>query len=131
MRIRKRQVPLPFSSLSPLPLSDPLLRRTPPVQLHLQLPSSDPPNLHPYACDSAAYHTNNALVSNQIPPSLFFLHSIWDFSVFFWAARSIDEWSLKSLMGLSDFSCAGEEGSARTTRFQVTIQSPHFCSSSK
>ncbi|XP_023526164.1 uncharacterized protein LOC111789724 [Cucurbita pepo subsp. pepo] len=61
MRIRKRQVPLPFSSLSPLPLSDPLLRRTPPVQLHLQLPSSDPPNLHPYACDSAAYHTNNAL----------------------------------------------------------------------
>ncbi|XP_022983046.1 uncharacterized protein LOC111481709 isoform X2 [Cucurbita maxima] len=61
MRIRKRQVPLSFSSLSPLPLSDPLLRRTPPVQLHLQLPSSDPPNLHPYACDSAADHTNNAL----------------------------------------------------------------------
>ncbi|XP_041025757.1 uncharacterized protein LOC121266098 isoform X1 [Juglans microcarpa x Juglans regia] len=35
MRIRKRQVPLPLSSLSPVPLSDPLLNRSPVVQLQL------------------------------------------------------------------------------------------------
>lgn len=60
MRIRKRQVPLPFSSISPVPLpSDPNFNRPPVVQLPLQQqqpplptprfdlrPSSDPPN-HP------------------------------------------------------------------------------------
>ncbi|XP_038903168.1 uncharacterized protein LOC120089834 [Benincasa hispida] len=46
MRIRKRQLPLPFSSLS-----DPLLRHSPPVQLP---PSSDPPNLHPFPSDNAS-----------------------------------------------------------------------------
>lgn len=35
MRIRKRQVPFPLSSLSPVPLSDPLLNRSPVVQLQL------------------------------------------------------------------------------------------------
>ncbi|KAG8646856.1 uncharacterized protein LOC110622723 isoform X3 [Manihot esculenta] len=35
MRIRKRQVPFPLSSLSPLPLSDPHFSRSPVVQLQL------------------------------------------------------------------------------------------------
>ncbi|CAK7342322.1 unnamed protein product [Dovyalis caffra] len=35
MRIRKRQVPLPLSSLSPVPLSDPQFSRDPVVQLQL------------------------------------------------------------------------------------------------
>ncbi|OMO68952.1 Growth-regulating factor 5 [Corchorus olitorius] len=56
MRIRKRQVPLPFSSISPVPLpSDPNFNRSPVVQLSLQQPtpcfdprpSSDHPNNHP------------------------------------------------------------------------------------
>ncbi|XVE61273.1 hypothetical protein DITRI_Ditri06bG0026400 [Diplodiscus trichospermus] len=55
MRIRKRQVPLPFSSISPVPLSsDPNFNRSPVVQLPPQQPTpcfdpqcpSDPPN-HP------------------------------------------------------------------------------------
>ncbi|KDP24638.1 hypothetical protein JCGZ_25554 [Jatropha curcas] len=36
MRIRKRKVPFPLSSLSPVPLSDPNLRRSPVVQLQLE-----------------------------------------------------------------------------------------------
>jgi len=35
MRIRNRKVPLPLSSLSPIPLSDPQLSRSPVVQLQL------------------------------------------------------------------------------------------------
>ena len=45
MRIRKRQVPFPLSSLSPVPLSDPLLNRSPVVQLQLH----DPIPAHPLA----------------------------------------------------------------------------------
>ncbi|XVF07384.1 hypothetical protein REPUB_Repub06bG0134200 [Reevesia pubescens] len=56
MRIRKRQVPLPFSSISPVPLSsDPNFNRSPVVQLplqqqpHLPTPCFDPqfPSDHP------------------------------------------------------------------------------------
>ncbi|KAF4402459.1 hypothetical protein G4B88_012244 [Cannabis sativa] len=52
MRIRKRQVPFPLSSLSPIPISDPLinLNQPPPVvvQLHHYDPSrNDAVNLHP------------------------------------------------------------------------------------
>jgi hypothetical protein len=50
MRIRKRQVPLPFSSLSPVPLSDPLLlNRSPVVQLHLHDTTHPLQNSHNYA----------------------------------------------------------------------------------
>ncbi|KAK7820441.1 uncharacterized protein LOC112028355 isoform X1 [Quercus suber] len=46
MRIRKRQVPFPFSSLSPVPLSDPLLNRSPVVQLQLHN-TTQPKASHP------------------------------------------------------------------------------------
>ena len=46
MRIRKRQVPFPLSSLSPVPLSDPLLNRSPVVQLQLHN-TTQPKASHP------------------------------------------------------------------------------------
>jgi hypothetical protein len=46
MRIRKRQVPFPLSSLSPVPLSDPLLNRSPVVQLQLH-DATHPRPAHP------------------------------------------------------------------------------------
>ncbi|KAK9986627.1 hypothetical protein SO802_031578 [Lithocarpus litseifolius] len=46
MRIRKRQVPFPLSSLSPVPLSDPLLNRSPGVQLQLHN-TTQPKASHP------------------------------------------------------------------------------------
>lgn len=46
MRIRKRQVPFPLSSLSPVPLSDPLLNRSPVVQLQLHN-TAQPKASHP------------------------------------------------------------------------------------
>ena len=46
MRIRKRQVPFPLSSLSPVPLSDPLLNRSPEVQLQLHN-TTQPKASHP------------------------------------------------------------------------------------
>ncbi|KAJ6743071.1 hypothetical protein OIU85_017087 [Salix viminalis] len=47
MRIRKRQVPLPLSSLSPVPLSDPQFSQSPVVQLRLQNLPQEP---HTLAC---------------------------------------------------------------------------------
>ena len=47
MRIRKRQVPLPLSSLSPVPLSDPQFSQSPVVQLQLQNLPQEP---HTLAC---------------------------------------------------------------------------------
>ncbi|KAF9680719.1 hypothetical protein SADUNF_Sadunf06G0150800 [Salix dunnii] len=49
MRIRKRQVPLPLSSLSPVPLSDPQFSQSPVVQLQLQLQNL-PQEPHTLAC---------------------------------------------------------------------------------
>ncbi|XP_059463565.1 uncharacterized protein LOC132192295 [Corylus avellana] len=60
MRIRKRQVPFPLSSLSPVPLSDPLLNRSPVVQLQLH----DPNPAHPLANLTPSSHSH-AYFDNQ------------------------------------------------------------------
>lgn len=59
MRIRKRQVPFPLSSLSPVPISDPLLslNRPPPVPVPVVV------QLHPMVAPR-----NDAVNTNENPP---------------------------------------------------------------
>ncbi|KAJ4835724.1 hypothetical protein Tsubulata_049733 [Turnera subulata] len=67
MRIRKRQVPLPLSSLSPVPLSDPLLlSRSPPV-VQLQLHTTTPNALHHLAqeADKLSYLLHDSPPSDR------------------------------------------------------------------
>ncbi|KAJ7975994.1 Growth-regulating factor [Quillaja saponaria] len=52
MRIRKRQVPFPLSSLTPVPLSDPQINRSPVVQLD-HLDSTTTQSSHPHGDDDA------------------------------------------------------------------------------
>lgn len=61
MRIRKRQVPFPLSSLSPVPISDPLLslNRPPPVPVPVPVVVQ----LHPMVAPR-----NDAVNPNENPP---------------------------------------------------------------
>ncbi|XP_048322118.2 uncharacterized protein LOC107432310 isoform X2 [Ziziphus jujuba] len=62
MRIRKRQVPFPLSSLSPVPLSDPLLN------LNLNHPSSPVAVVQLHHCDSSPTKPQNPLRLPHVHP---------------------------------------------------------------
>ncbi|KAI4348788.1 hypothetical protein L6164_009466 [Bauhinia variegata] len=70
MRIRKRQVPFPLSSLSPVPLSDPhLINRSPVVQLIDATPPK-PTTLLPEedASSTISFHMDHRPSDQQLPP---------------------------------------------------------------
>ncbi|KAJ8754468.1 hypothetical protein K2173_005629 [Erythroxylum novogranatense] len=69
MRIRKRQVPLPLSSLSPVPLtSDPLFSQSYGVQLHPDPPTNSSPQPHKASCfpPQLSRHQLNSPIGAQI-----------------------------------------------------------------